>query len=236
MRGTDCGSGKIDVDAGGEIVHLDKPYQATLVETSSTPPTPPIIVNLSNTPIGNNLHLSPPKTIAGINVVAAAKSAAIATGDAKSSNNDIDKKDSINSSQGSDSSNTPSIAESNTTQQQQQQNEKSQADEEAADTQAAKAVVSIANFEKLTGIKVNDTVASDPNVFAVFQNNNPALSQIGWGYASLSEDGKNYFNISLPADSQVLVVVTQDHLSDAYNFNGNNAKAFGSITITQTYK
>lgn len=247
LRGLICGSGKIDVESGGEIIHLDSPYQATIVETMTTPPTPPVVVNLSNTPIGNNLHLSPPHTMSGTNVVTAARAAAQKTGDAAhtavgpGTSTDVDKKDNSDKQMaqqqqpGSDA-NTPAGAEATTTQEQQKQQSKEQQDQEAADAQAAKAVVDIFAFEKSTGVTVNNSVASDPNVFPVFQNNNPALNQIGWGYASLSLDGHNYANVSLQPDSQVLIYVTQDHLSDAYNFNGNNTKAIGSITITQTYK
>jgi hypothetical protein len=236
LRGLVCGSGKIDVESGGEIIHLDSPYQATLVETMTTAPTPPIVVNLSNVPIGNNLHISPPQTMTGASVIVAAKAAAQKTGDSKSSNSNNGDKKEDKQSQVGDSNNTPSGAETTTTQEQQKQQAKAAADQTAADAQAAKSVVDIAEFEKSTGVKVKDTVELDPNVFAVFQNNNPMLNQIGWGYASLSQNGHNYANVSLETDTKILVYVTQDRLSDAYNFNGTNSKAIGSITITQTYK
>lgn len=80
LKGAICGSGKIDVESGPNLVKLDRPYQATLVESAGQPPTPPITVNLFGTPIGNNLQITPPRTMSGGNVIAAARAAAAATG------------------------------------------------------------------------------------------------------------------------------------------------------------
>jgi hypothetical protein len=109
LKGLVCGSGKIDVDSGGHIVHLDKPYQATMVETAGQAPTPAMIVNLSNTTIGNNLIIRPPQTLIGLSVQQAARSAAQKTGDAKK--DETAKVD----------DHAPSIGEANTTQQQDRQ-------------------------------------------------------------------------------------------------------------------
>jgi len=80
VKGVVCGSGAIDVESGPTTVQLTRPFQATLVETNGLPPTPPITVNLFDTPVGNNLQISPPRTMSGANVVAAARAAAAATG------------------------------------------------------------------------------------------------------------------------------------------------------------
>ena len=80
LKGLSCSSGKIDVESGPMLVTMDRPYQATLVETAGAPPTPPITVNLFAAPIGNNLQIAPPKTMSGAPVVAAARAAAVAAG------------------------------------------------------------------------------------------------------------------------------------------------------------
>lgn len=80
VKGMICGSGKIDVESGPTMITMDRPYQATLVETAGAPPTPPITVNLFNTPVGNNLQIAPPRTMGGAGLVAAARAAAAATG------------------------------------------------------------------------------------------------------------------------------------------------------------
>jgi hypothetical protein len=65
LRGLVCGSGRIDVESGGTTVVLDKPYQATIVETSGAPPLRPITISLDGRPVNNNLMISPPKTLSG---------------------------------------------------------------------------------------------------------------------------------------------------------------------------
>lgn len=231
LKGLVCGSGKIDVDSGGHIVHLSKPYEATIVGINGDIPTAPIVVNLSNTPIGNNLIITPPQTLAGISVQTAAKAAAQKTGDAAkdSGAKDSGPKDATASAPPADSA-------AQVTQQQQQQQQQRESDQQAADAQAAKAVQqAVSELDALmsAGVKVNSSPAQDSNVFEVFKDNNPNLNQIGWGYATLSPNGHNYANVSLPSDTQVLVVVTQDRQTDAYNFGP--AKPQGSITISQTY-
>jgi len=228
MKGSECGSGQIDVSSGGEIVHLDKPYQATIVETDGNVPSIPIVVNLFNTPVGNNLHLSPPRTLSGLSIVAAAKAAAEKTGDLKKAASD--KKDESKSS-----NDTPSTAETTTSDQQQKQQAKSKEDQAAADAQSVQAVVDIAAL-KAEGIKVNDATTGDVNVYEVHKDNNLNLQQIGWAYDSLSGSKGNFVGIDLPLGTQIVVIVTQDHITDAYNFNTNSSKAYGSITINQTYR
>jgi hypothetical protein len=232
LKGLTCGSGKIDVETGAGIVHMDRPYQATLVETGNMPPLPPVIVDLGGAPIGNNLMLSPLRTVGGMTIQQAARQAAEKTGDAKKSNN-IDKKDDVKQSS---NDNTPSTAEANTAQQQSKQQDKAKSDQEAADAQAAKAVVDIALLENQIGKAVGNAPYQDLNVFEIHKNGNPSLQQIGWGYDSLSPNGHNYANISMPMDTKIVIIMTQDRITDAYNFNGQNTKAQGSITVTQTYR
>ena len=225
LKGLTCGSGKIDVESGGHIIHMDKPYQATIVETLGNQPSPPIVVNLSNTPIGNNLIIRPPSTLGGQSIQTAARAAAEKTGDARKSDptkKEDDKKDT-----------TPSQAESSTVDSGNKQEQQRKQDQAAADAQAAKAIVNVLALNN-SGVKVNDAITGDPNVFEIFKNNNPNLQQIGWGYASLSDNGHNYANISLPVDTKVMVTVTQDRVTDIYSF-ATNGKAYGSITINQNY-
>ena len=232
LKGLTCGSGKIDVETGAGVVHMDRPYQATLVETGNMPPLPPIVVDLGGAPIGNNLMLSPLRTLGGITIQQAARQAAEKTGDAKKSEKKDDAKHASND-------NGPNNAEAQTTQQQGHDVQRKQQDQQAADAQAAKSVqqasAELAALEA-AGVKVKTAAYEDTNVFEIHKNANPQLNQIGWGYDSLSSNGRNYANISMPTNTQILVVVTQDRVTDAYNYNGQNTKPQGSITITQTYK
>lgn len=76
-NGEMCGSGRIDVTSGATTVTLDRPFQATLVETMGMSPSPPIVVDLSgegsNT---SNLVSDPPRTSSGASAVSAARAAA----------------------------------------------------------------------------------------------------------------------------------------------------------------
>ena len=219
LKGLTCGSGKIDVDSGTHIVRLDKPYQATIVETPSTPPSPPVIVNLANTAIGNNLIIRPPTTMSGVAIQQAARSAAEKTGDTKK---DDDKKDSKD----------PSSAEAKATNDQQKDRQDKTAAAQAAEDRA----LSLLTELKDKGVAVTDKPYENEHVVGLYKNDNPNLNQLGWGYMSLSPSGNNFTAISLTNDNKILVVVTQDRQTDAYNFAGGYNKPQGSIIINQSYK
>jgi len=219
LKGLTCGSGKIDVDSGSTIIRLDKPYQATIVETASTPPSPPVVVNLSNTPIGNNLIIKPPSTMSGIAIQQAAKSAAEKTGDSKKDGGDKENKE-------------PPAAEAQASADQQKDNQQKTAAAQAAEDRA----LSLLNELKNKGIKVSDKPYENEHVVGMYKNDNPNLNQLGWGYMSLSPNGNNFTAITLINDNKVLVVVTQDRVTDAYNFAGGYNKPQGSIIINQSYK
>jgi len=220
LKGLVCGSGKIDVESGGHIVHMDKPYMATLVETLSAPPLPPVIVELMNTPIGNNLMLSPLRTPGGVSIQVAARQAAEKTGDARK--RDDTKKD---DSKGSD--NAPSLVE------QVAVNSGNVGADGRRPGEDGK-IISIIDKLKDEGIDVKDKTTGDEHVYMLYKDASKT-QQTGWGYESLSSSGHNYANIVLPLNSQVVVVVTQDRLTDAFNFS-SSGKSQGSIVINQTWK
>ena len=59
----DCKTGEIDVSNDAGSVVLNRPFQATKVETRSSFPTRPVIVNLSPDAINNMLIVSPPQEL-----------------------------------------------------------------------------------------------------------------------------------------------------------------------------
>jgi hypothetical protein len=59
----DCKTGAIDVINDAGIVSLNRPFQATKVETRGTFPTKPIIVNLTIDAINNMLIVAPPREL-----------------------------------------------------------------------------------------------------------------------------------------------------------------------------
>lgn len=220
LKGLTCGSGKIDVDSGSTIIRLDKPYQATVVETATTPPSPPVVVNLSNTAIGNNLIIRPPLTMSGVGIQQAARKAAEKTGDAKK---DDDKKEARGD---------PSSAEAKATNDQQKDRQERTAASQAAEDRALAVLTEL----KDKGVKVTENAFENEHIVRYYKNDNPNLNQLGWGYMSLSPNGNNFTAISLTNDNKLLVVVTQDRVTDAFNFAGGYNKPQGSIIINQSYR
>jgi hypothetical protein len=223
LKGLTCGSGAIDVETGGGIVKMNRPYQATVVESNNAAPLPPIIVELGGAPIGNNLMISPLKTASGLTIQQAARSAAEKTGDAKkrdgADRKDDDKKD----------DKSPSLVEQVAINSGNEDQKK-----RAIDEQTQKGIISIDSLKE-AGIDVKDATTGDPNVYQAWKDTSKT-QQIGWGYESLSQNGRNYANIVMTMDTKAIVIVTQDRQTEAYNFNANSSKAYGSIVINQTWK
>ena len=219
LRGLTCGSGKIEVDSGSTKITLDKPYQATIVETASTPPSPPVVVNLNNTAIGNNLLIRPPTTIMGTTIQHTARAAAEKTGDVKKDEDKRQDKD------------APTQAEAKTSEDDRRREEQIKREMAAED----KALEELRRLHS-AGVSVGTNPEEDNHVTKVFKNNNPNLNQIGWAYISLSPNGNNFAAISLTNDTKTLVVVTQDRQTDAFNFAGQYNRPQGSIIINQSYK
>jgi hypothetical protein len=224
LKGLICGSGAIDVDSGSGIVKMNKPYQATVVEMAGAAPVPPIVVELGGAPIGNNLMLSPLKTASGITIQAAARAAAEKTGDARK--RDDNKKDDAKSDD-----RQPSLVEQVAV----NSGNVGPDGRNGPDDQGGKIIQAITvDSLKDAGIDVKDKITGDTNVYEIYKDASKT-QQTGWGYESLSVSGHNYANIVLPLDTKVLVVVTQDRLTDAFNF-GPNGRNTGSIVINQTWK
>jgi FecR protein len=214
LKGLTCGSGRIDVDSGSTIVTLDKPYQATIVETTANAPLQPVIVNLSSTPIGNNLLIRPPMATSGVIIQAAAKAAADKTGDSKRDNSSVSVEE----------------AKSTDDQQKTQQVKKS-----IAQAEEDKALATLTELKE-KGVEVKTSINENEHVVRIYKNDNPMLNQIGWGYMSLSASGNNFAAVTLANDTKALVVVTQDRITDAMNFSGLYGKPQGTIIINQSYK
>ena len=218
LRGLTCGSGAIDVETPAGIVKMNRPYQATIVETAGAAPLPPITVNLGGAPIGTNLLIAPPKTAGGVSIVAAARAAAERTGDAKRE----DKKDDKDDAKDSEKQQVASK------QGDEQQRQSSQQSRETTTT------VQVIDTSKLD-IKVGDVGTENPNVKKVWKDKSET-QQVGWQYESLSANGNNYANVNLTMDTKALVIVSQDRIVDAFNFNTQSTKSYGLIVINQTYR
>jgi hypothetical protein len=231
LKGLTCGSGAIDVETPAGIVKLNRPYQATLVETLNGIPSPAVIVALNGMAIGNNLMVSPPQTTTGVNVIAAARAAAVATGDARKSDNK-DKRDEKDDAKDQEKQHVANKQESGSSRSQRQGRSANESDE---------------NLETATKVGVDTAVNKDAvinDVAAVGETENPYVKklfkdksetqQIGWMYESLSPNSRNYTNVVMPLNTQALVVVTQDMQTNSWNFSAG--KPQGQIVINQNFR
>ena len=220
LKGLICGSGAIDVETPSGIVKMNRPYQATIVETAGQAPLPPITVNLSGAPIGTNLLISPPKTAGGVSIVTAARAAAERTGDSRRDRDD--KKDDKDDAKDSEKQQVASKQSDEKQRQNSQQSRETTTKVEAIDT-------------KKLDVAVGDVGTENPNVRKIWKDKSET-QQVGWQYESLSSSGNNYANINLTMDTKALVIVSQDRVVDAFNFNTQSTKSYGLIVINQTYR
>jgi len=224
LKGLTCGSGAIDVDSGSGIVKMNRPYQATIVETSTMPPLPPIIVDLGNTPIGNNLMLSPLRTPGGISIQVAARSAAEKTGDARK-RDDKDKKDDTDKKD----DNTPSLIENAAV----NSGNRRPGDSINGDGSQGNIKITVESL-KDEGVDVRDKSTGDEHFYSIYKDASKT-QVIGQGYEVLSPSGHNYANVVQSLESKAVIVVTQDRVVNAFDFSGTG-KSTGSIVISQTWK
>jgi hypothetical protein len=237
LKGLSCGSGAIDVETPAGIVKLNRPYQATLVETLNGVPSPAVIVALNGMAIGNNLMVNPPRTTTGVSVVAAARAAAEKTGDAKKDDkrDKRDDKDDKDDAKDQEKQHVAGKQDGPVGNRSQRQGRSANEGDENLDT-ATKVVLDTKDQSN------KDAVAND--VAAVGDTENPYVKklwkdksetqQIGWQFESLSPNSRNYANIVMPLDTKVQVTVTQDMQTNSYNFSAG--KAIGQIVITQNYR
>ncbi len=226
LKGLTCGSGAIDVETPAGIVKLNRPYQATLVETLNGVPSPAVIVALNGMAIGNNLMVSPPQTTTGVNVIAAARAAAVATGDARKEDKKDESKD--NEKQAVAVKNDPPAARS--------RGRSSSNDKEAEEEKTTTTANSISEQKNKDAV-INDVAAvgetENPYVKKLFKDKSET-QQIGWMYESLSPNSRNYANVVMPLNTQALVVVTQDMQTNSWNFSAG--KPQGQIVINQNFR
>jgi hypothetical protein len=235
LKGLTCGSGAIDVETPAGIVKLNRPYQATLVETLNGIPSPAVIVALNGMAIGNNLMVNPPKTTTGVSVIAAARAAAEKTGDAKKSDNK-DKKDEKDDKDDAKDQEKQAVAS---------KGEKGSGNRSYKQGRSAnEGDEDTANGTKV-GLDVNTNKDALVNeVAAVGETDNPYVKklfkdksetqQVGWLYESLSPNSRNYANVVMPLNTQVQVIVTQDMQTNSWNFS--SGKAVGQIVINQNFR
>ena len=233
LKGLTCGSGAIDVETPAGIVKLTRPYQATLVETLNGMPSPAVIVALNGMAIGNNLMVNPPRTTTGVNVIAAARAAAVATGDAKKGDNKDKKEEKDDKDDAKEERQHAANKEGGGARSSKQGRSASEGDEDPENRTKVGLDTKESNKDALANdvAAVSDT--ENPYVKKLWKDKSET-QQVGWQYESLSPNSRNYANVVMPINTQVLVVVTQDMQTNSWNFS--SGKAVGQIVINQNYR
>jgi len=232
LKGLTCGSGAIDVETPAGIVQLTRPYQATLVETLNGMPTPAIIVALNGMAIGNNLMVSPPRTTTGLNVIAAARAAAVATGDAKKDDK-RDKKDEKDDKDDAKEERQHAANKEGSGARASKQGRSANEGDEDPENRTKVGLDTPGNKDALANDVAATSETENPYVKKLWKDKSET-QQIGWQYESLSPNSRNYANVVMPINTQVLVVVTQDMQTNSWNFS--SGKAVGQIVINQNFR
>jgi hypothetical protein len=234
LKGLSCGSGAIDVETPAGIVKLNRPYQATLVETLNGIPSPAVIVALNGMAIGNNLMVNPPRTTTGVSVIAAARAAAEKTGDAKKDGKKDDKdKDDKDDAKDGEKQQVASKGEKGGSNKSYKQGRSANEGDENLDTATKVGLDTAANKDALVTEVAAVSETENPYVKKLFKDKSET-QQIGWMFESLSPNSRNYANVVMPLDTKVQVIVTQDMQTNSWNFS--SGKAVGQIVINQNFR
>jgi hypothetical protein len=220
--GDECKSGAIDVTSGPSTINMNRPYQATMVETAGAPPSPPITVNLFNTPVGTNLLVSPPPTMSGAPLVAAARAAAAQAGVPGVKKDDSKKESKEESKDAGD--NSEQVASN-----QAAESKKAQ-EAPASDTKTTVAQADVKE-EVPAASSASETKSEDPEWLRKIWKDKSETRQVGWAVESVSQNGRNVAQVALQMNTQVQVTVTQDMQTISNNFG--TAKPMGQIIINQ---
>jgi hypothetical protein len=234
LKGLTCGSGAIDVETPAGIVKLNRPYQATLVETLNGIPSPAVIVALNGMAIGNNLMVNPPRTTTGVSVIAAARAAAEKTGDAKKDGKKDDKdKDDKDDAKDGEKQQVASKGDKGSSNRSYKQGRSANEGDENLDTATKVGLDTAANKDALVTEVGAVSETENPYVKKLFKDKSET-QQVGWMYESLSPNSRNYANVVMPLDTKVQVIVTQDMQTNSWNFS--SGKAVGQIVINQNFR
>lgn len=205
----DCPAGEIDVMTAAGVVTLNQPFQATMVENSYAPPSPPVVINPSLSGMNNNIQIAPLSTDDGKSLLDAAR--------------DSLKKYVNPAKAAADDNDDPKIGESDS------------AEQIAVATirQATPEELLIVYQDYNEGNKPQETIYT--RVSPTFKKN----VHVGWVYTGLSEDKQQAVTLFLSKDTDVQVISVQNNLIDVYNFmdhkwtTSGTGRPQGNITVIQ---
>lgn len=216
---TDCPVGSIDVITAAGVVRMNQPFQATVVENTFTPPSPPVVINLSMRQLDNALQVSSPPTTSGVSLLSRARADVQKASNPSAAAAESNKDPQAVASAGPIEQTATVVTTQDTTQQ-------------TIKTAETSAVYIDVQPEKSTPVPLKQTLSK---VSPIYQKQILA----GWVYSSLSSDNQQAATIWQNKETQVQITVTQNGVSDSYNFvgadypNTGTGRAQGNITINQ---
>jgi len=200
-----CIDGAIDVTTAAGTVSMNRPFQATYIETQGNSPPPPVLIKLDPKNIGNNMQIVTPQTLSGGSLVNSAREAV------KEATKSLQEKN-------AEKNNNPSTGVSGVTSEQEAQ----------IVQQSTSTTVTQTNNASPPSIQksVEELLTPGSHVSPIYQGQ----TLIGWQYYNVSQSNNELAHIKLPKDTLVQIVVIQDYIMDAYQFAN---KPGGYITIKQ---
>lgn len=205
----ECPNGAIEVITAAGVVTLDKPFQATVVENSYAPPSPPVTINPLLKTLDNSVQIVPLETDDGQSLLQLAReSLKKFTNPARAANDDNKDPDA------GTTDNVEQVASS-------------------LIRQATPQELLEVYAEYNEGARPPVTIYT--NVSPTFKKN----VQIGWVYTRLSEDKQQAVTIWLDKANEAQIVSVQNGIVDVYNFmddkwtTSGTGRPQGNITVIQ---
>jgi hypothetical protein len=205
----ECPNGIIDVITASGIVTLTQPFQATVVENSYAPPSPPVVINPLMKTLDNNVQIVSLETDDGQSLLQVARETL--------------KRFTNPSRAASDDNKDPDAGTSDSVEQVATIVSRQATPQELLDVYA----------EFNEGNVPAETFYT--NVSPIFKKN----VQVGWVYTRLSEDRQQAVTIWLEKGNEAQVVSVQNGLVDVYNFmddkwtTSGTGRPQGNITVMQ---
>jgi hypothetical protein len=208
--GTDCVTGEIEVATSAGTVTMNQPYQATLVESATVPPTTPTSLNLADKPLNNTLQLTTVSDSKGDNFVLNARKELL-----KRLNPSAAK---------ADENSEPDVGTT----------------DDVKEIAVALRPVATQQQLLEVYVKNNPSTPLTDTIYTVVSPIfNKKQVQTGWAISILSDAKLQSADVYLPLDTKTQVTVAQDGTIDSFNFadhhwpTSGTGRPQGNITIIQ---
>ena len=204
-----CKTGSIEVITPAGSVIMNKPYQATLVESRGDAPPMPTIIKFDSSKVGNNMMVAVPKTEGGVSLINKSRDAV------KSSQKTKQEK----SSEKNNSHSTGVVGITS-----------------EHEAQIAQDIGGIGSIKQISEKVIQSVQKSDAELMGESSHVTPVYTKViqtGWQYYNHTETDKQQATIVMEKSTLVQIVVIQDMIQDTFQFAN---KPQGFITIRQNQK